>query len=163
MDADQLAVTIAGVAAVAVVVWFFWLKKEEGMRAALTSGGYQEATILVQGGYTPDTVVVESGTPVRLVFRREETAACSERVVVPSLGRSVALPPFEDVVVDLGPMPAGEHEFRCGLGALRGRIVVEESRSAAPGSALPTEPGSAAPAEGNRGHWSYAASDDTNR
>ena len=37
MTPDQLAVTLAGLAAIALVVWFFWLKKEEGVRAMLTS------------------------------------------------------------------------------------------------------------------------------
>src|SRR3989304_3599027 len=93
MTATQIAVTLAGVAGIALVVWFFWLKQEEGMRAALTSGGYQEATILVQGGYTPDTIVVEKGTPVRLVFRREEASPCSETVVFDDFGKSANLPP----------------------------------------------------------------------
>src|SRR3989304_9458232 len=101
MYADQFAVTIMGVAAIAVVVWFFWLKKEEGMRAALTSGGYQEATILVQGGYTPDTIVVEKGTPVRLVFRREEASPCSETVVFDDFGKSANLPQGKPVAGEL--------------------------------------------------------------
>ena len=74
MDVAQVTVTLAGAGLIALVVWFFWLKKEEGMRATLTSSGYQEAMVLVKGGYTPDVVVVQHGKPVRLNFRREESA-----------------------------------------------------------------------------------------
>ena len=83
MTPDRVIVTIFGLALVALITWFFWLKRTRGTRAALTSGGYQEAMILVQGGYTPDVIVVQHGKPVRLNFRREETAACSERGVFP--------------------------------------------------------------------------------
>ena len=82
------------------------------------------AWVRVRGAFLPDQIEARPGERLRLVFRREETAPCSERVVVPSLGKSVMLPPFEDVAVDLGPIPPGEHEFSCGLGVLRGRIVV---------------------------------------
>jgi len=125
MDADQFAVTIVGVATIAIVVWFFWLKQKEGMRATLTSSGYQEATILVQGGYTPDTVVVESGTPVRLVFRREETSPCSETVVFDDFGKSANLPQGKPVAVELMPTEPGRYRFTCGMGMLQGTLVVE--------------------------------------
>lgn len=129
------------------------------------AGRYSEgwAWVRVRGTFAPERIEARRGERLRLIFRREETAACTERVVVPSLGRSVMLPPFEDVAVDFGPMPAGEHEFRCGLGVLRGRIVVEESGPAVPGSAVPTERRAAAPADGERGHESYGASYETSR
>lgn len=95
-------------------------------RFAVPPDGYSEgrAWIRVRGAFFPDVIEARPGERLRLVFRREETAACSERVVIPSLGKSVMLPPFEDVAVDLGPMPPGEHEFTCQLGVLRGRILV---------------------------------------
>ena len=125
MTPDQVLVTLAGLAGIALVVWFFWLKKEEGTRAALTSSGYQEATILVKGGYTPDTVVVERGKPVRLVFRREETSHCSETVVFDACGKHAQLPEGKPVAVELLPAEPGEYEFACGMGMLRGTLVVE--------------------------------------
>ena len=99
-----------------------------------TVGRYSEgrAWVRVRGALLPDLIEARAGERLRLVFRREETAACSERIIFPSLGRSVMLPPFEDVAVDLGPLPAGEHEFRCELGILRGRIVVRP-QAAGPG------------------------------
>lgn len=90
------------------------------------------ASVRVRGTFAPKVIEARPGERLRLVFRREETAACSDRVLFPSLGKSIMLPPFEDVSVDLGPLPPGEHEFSCGLGVLRGRILVAGQPAAAP-------------------------------
>ena len=82
--------------------------------------------VRVRGGYEPDTVYACAGEPVVIVFRREETAPCSERVIFPALGKSAMLPAFEDVTVALTPPAPGEYEFTCQLGVLRGRLVVEQ-------------------------------------
>src|SRR5581483_12092206 len=92
MTTDQIVVTVLGLAAALGVAWFFWFKRTEGVRAAVVSDGYQEVMVLVKGGYTPDTIRVVPGRPVRLLFRREETAACSEQVVLPDFGKSAPLP-----------------------------------------------------------------------
>ena len=96
MSPDRLSVTIAGVLLIAFIVWFFWLKRSKGTRAAETSGGYQEAMILVKGGYTPDTIIVRAGRPVRLNFRREETASCSDKVIFADFQKSAELPTGRD-------------------------------------------------------------------
>ncbi len=125
MTPDRWIVTVMGLLIIAFIVWFFWLKKTKGTRAALTSGGYQEAMILVKGGYTPDVIVVEHGKPVRLNFRREETAACSEMVLFPDFDKSARLPTGETVPIELLPKEPGEHEFACQMGMLRGKLIVE--------------------------------------
>ena len=63
------------------------------------------------GGYLPNTIWAEAGMPLRLVFRREESSACSEQVVFPAFGKSVTLPEGEQVAVDLPPQEPGEYEF----------------------------------------------------
>ena len=125
MTPDQLAVTLAGLAAIAFVVWFFWLKKAAGVRAALTTGGYQEAMVLVKGGYTPDTIVVERGRPLRLTFRREESTPCSEQVIFDAFGKSAQLPEGKPVALELMPAAPGEYRFTCQMGMLQGRLIVE--------------------------------------
>ena len=125
MSLAQVAVTFGGSLAIAGIVWFFWLKRQAGVRAALTSSGYQEATVLVKGGYTPDTIVVERGKPVRLVFRREESSPCSELVVFDDFGKSATLPEGEPVAVELMPTEPGRFPFTCQMGMLRGTLVVE--------------------------------------
>lgn len=125
MTPDRWIVLIIGLVLVAFTVWFFWLKRAKGVRAAETSGGYQEAMILVKGGYTPDTVIVSRGKPVRLNFRREETASCSDKVVFEQIGKSAELPTGELVAVELMPKEAGEFGFGCPMGMFRGRLIVE--------------------------------------
>ena len=82
------------------------------------------AFVQVKGAYVPDRVVMPAGRPLRLVFRREETAPCSESVIFPDFGTSVMLPPDRDVTVELPPCPPGRHEFTCRMGVLRGLLVV---------------------------------------
>ncbi len=125
MTPDKIIVTLAGLATVAFVAWFFWFPSRKGIRAAVASSGYQEALILVKGGYTPDVVVVEHGRPVRLVFHRQESAACSERVLFGDFNKSVALPEGQNVAVELLPEKPGEYTFNCEMGMLRGKLIVE--------------------------------------
>ena len=125
MTPDQILVTVVGLAAAAGVAWFFWFKRIEGVKAVTVSDGYQEQMILVKGGYTPDTIRVSAGQPVRLLFRREETAACSEQVVLADYGKSAPLPTGAVVPLEFMPGDPGEHEFTCQMGMLRGRIIVE--------------------------------------
>lgn len=126
MTPDRILVTVFGLTLIAFIVWFFWMKKEKGSRASTSHSGHQEALILVKGGYTPDVVLVKKDQPVRLNFLREETASCSEMVVLPEFDKSVRLPMGEVVSVEFIPRDVGEFEFTCQMGMLRGKLVVED-------------------------------------
>ena len=125
MTWDRALVDATGLALIALIVWFFWLKRTPGVRAALTSGGFQEQMVLVKGGYTPDVIVVQAGKPVRLSFVRQESASCSEQVLLPAWGKSAALPEGETVRVEFLPKERGEFEFACQMGMFRGKLIVE--------------------------------------
>ena len=125
MTADRWFVLITGFALIATIIWFFWLKRSTGTRAAEVSGGYQEAMILVKGGYTPDTIIVRAGRPVRLNFRREEAASCSDKVIFADFGKSADLPTGQTVAVELLPKTPGVFGFACPMGMFRGRLIVE--------------------------------------
>jgi plastocyanin domain-containing protein len=125
MTIDRWLVLAGGLTLIAGIVWFFWLKRSSGVRASEGSSGYQEAMILVKGGYTPDTIVVRAGRPVRLNFRREETASCSDKVIFADFNKSADLPTGATVAVELLPKEPGVHEFACPMGMFRGRLVVE--------------------------------------
>jgi len=125
MTPDRWIVTATGLALIGFIIWFFWLKRSAGFRASETSGGYQEAMILVKGGYTPDTIIVRSGRPVRLNFRREETASCSDKVIFTDFQKSADLPTGQTVAVELLPKEPGEFGFACPMGMFRGRLIVE--------------------------------------
>jgi len=94
--------------------------------ATLAPGSSSPRTVRVRvrGGYEPAVLRASVGEALRIVFSREETASCSERVLFPAFGKSAMLPPFEDVALELVPERAGEYEFTCQLGVLRGRLLV---------------------------------------
>jgi plastocyanin domain-containing protein len=125
MTTVDILVILGGLALIGGIAWFFWGPRQGGVRAATTSSGYQEAVVLVKGGYTPDVIVVQHGKPVRLSFRREETAACSEMVVFNDFGKSAKLPEGETVPIEFLPEKPGEYEFTCQMGMFRGKLVVE--------------------------------------
>jgi plastocyanin domain-containing protein len=125
MSWDRVVVVVVGLALIAFIVWFFWLVKAKGVRAAAASGGYQEQMVLVKGGYTPDVIVVEAGKPVRLNFVRQESASCSEMVLLPAFGKSAKLPEGQAVAIEFLPKERGEFEFACQMGMFRGKVVVE--------------------------------------
>lgn len=91
-----------------------------------------DAHVTVRGGYAPSTIVARAGRPLRIVFTREETAPCSERVVFPDFGVAADLPPHEDVTVELLPERPGEYRFTCGMGMLDGRLVVRAAKDGPP-------------------------------
>lgn len=91
-----------------------------------------EVLIRVRGGYDPDTVFARAGQALRLTFRREETAACSQLVVFPAFGKSAMLPAYRDVTIELLPQEAGEYEFTCAMGMLRGRLIVSAAGETVP-------------------------------
>ncbi len=125
MTWDRILVNLIGLGLIGFIVWFFWLVKTKGVRAGVTSGGYQEQMVLVKGGYTPDVIVVERGKPVRLNFVRQESASCSEMVMLPAFNKSASLPEGQTVAVEFLPKDPGEYEFHCQMGMLRGKIIAE--------------------------------------
>jgi plastocyanin domain-containing protein len=125
MSLDVVLVDLAALAAVGWIVWYFWLSEKEAVAAATDARGVQEISVRVKGGYDPDLIVVEAGRPVRLLFHRQETAACSERVLFPDFDVSRELPSGETVAVELEAPPPGEYEFACQMGMLRGKLVAK--------------------------------------
>lgn len=120
-----ILVNLAGLALIGLIVWYFWMSKPVGTVAGITSDGTQEAFIVVKGGYSPDTIRVTAGRPVRLVFNRQETDPCSDRVVLDVFGVSAELPYGSNVPVIFTPTEAGSYEFACQMGMLRGKVVAE--------------------------------------
>ena len=119
---------LAGALAAALWVnWYFFLAGRASAHAAAAVGGVQEAMIAVRGGYDPGTVTVKAGSPVRLVFDRQETSSCSEEIVLPDFGIRRYLPAHEKTAVEFTPTAAGTYEITCGMGMLHGKLVVEEA------------------------------------
>lgn len=118
----QIAVTLlGGLAVVGINVWFFPRR-----RSAVAATG-EDIHVVVDGGYAPAAIRARRGAPLRLVFDRREESSCSEEVVIPAFGVRRFLAPFEKTVIELTPAQAGVFDFTCGMGMLRGRLIVEDT------------------------------------
>lgn len=103
---------------------------EHPARARLDPDGrHQVVEVAVRGGYRPGAIVARAGVPLRILFRRDDDDACSERVVfsAPRLDRRLA--PNGVTAIDLPAQPPGEIRFTCGMGRYRGRIeLIDQGR-----------------------------------
>ncbi len=124
MDTAQIGVLSGGIALIVFTLWFFFGPRA-GERAAVGAGGAQEITVVVKGGYSPDRIEVKRGQRVRLNFRREESTACTEQVILGDFGISKMLPQGQNVPVEFTPDKAGEFTFHCGMNMVRGKLVVK--------------------------------------
>jgi len=95
---------------------------DQPVRAHLDPDGHQVVDVVIDRGYHPDVILARAGLPLRLVFRRDDDDACSERVVFssPHIDRRLAV--TGSTTVELPGQPPGEVRFTCGMGRYRGRI-----------------------------------------
>jgi plastocyanin domain-containing protein len=126
MTTAQVLVTILGVLTIVWIQYYFFLADRGVAAVVSTERGIQQVGIEVKGGYSPAVVRVRAGRKVRLNFRREETSGCTEEVVIPAFGVRTFLPAHQTTPVEFTPEKPGSHEFTCGMGMVRGKIIVEE-------------------------------------
>lgn len=129
MSTSEVLVVLGGIAAIVWVNWYFFFAGRQAAEAAIGATGMQEVEIRVAGGYDPAHVRVRRGAPVRLVFHRQETAGCSEEVVLPEFGIRRYLPANERTAVEFTPERPGRYEFTCGMSMLRGSVTVEDEEA----------------------------------
>ena len=111
---------------IAAVNWYFLGPRPATAAAAVASAaGTAAITIRVEGGYSPSAIEVPQGSRVRLTFDRREDNPCSEEVVIPDFSIRRDLPAFAQTVVEFTADAPGRHEFACGMGMLRGSIMVK--------------------------------------
>jgi plastocyanin domain-containing protein len=125
MSASDWVVVGGAVAAIAWVNWYFFFAERSSASAVATATGVQEVGITVKGGYTPAVIHAKEGTPLRLIFDRQETSSCSEEIVIGDFGVKKFLPAFQKTVVEIVPDRAGRFDFTCGMGMLHGTLIVE--------------------------------------
>lgn len=125
MDTTEIIVTATGLGLVGFVLWYFFFSIRQVVSAVSSSAGVQEVDITVKGGYSPDVIEVERGKPVQLHFYRDEEASCSEEILFPDFSIRRELPAFQTTLIELLPQQAGRFEFTCGMGMLRGSLLVK--------------------------------------
>jgi len=125
MDVMDFVIIGAAAALIVLVNWFFLGRSQAPAVAVAAAGQVAEFTIRVEGGYAPNAIAVPLGSRVRLTFDRQEDNPCSEEVVIPDFGIRRDLPAFASTVVEFTANAAGTHQFACGMGMLRGQIIVK--------------------------------------
>ena len=112
---------IAGLALVALIVWWFWLYKP-----AQTQLGKDDLVINVENGvYTPSHIQIPADKAIELKFMRKDPSPCAEQVLVPDMQISETLPLNKMKTLRLPPMKAGEYAFHCQMQMYRGTITVQ--------------------------------------
>jgi plastocyanin domain-containing protein len=124
MDATAVIVTIVGLGLAGFVLWYFFSARPTAS-AVSSSGGMQTVDITVKGGYSPNVIEVARGKPVQLHFYRDEDNSCSEELLMPDFRIRRDLPAFQTTLVEVLPQEAGRFEFTCGMGMLRGALLVK--------------------------------------
>ncbi|MFQ6037217.1 MAG: cupredoxin domain-containing protein [Candidatus Aminicenantales bacterium] len=126
---EKLLVSAIGILMIILVNWYFLFSKRKAVSAGMGSPGIQEVQVVVKGGYDPDVIVVKKGIPVRLHFYRDETADCSDTIVFGDFNIRKPLPAFQTTTIELRPEKEGEYPFTCGMGMLRGKLIVRADPS----------------------------------
>lgn len=88
----------------------------------------REVSIMVHGAFVPSEIAATEGERLRLKFVRHDTGGCTKEVVFPKLGIRKELPTGETVTIDLPELSAGEVNFECGMGMIKGTITVAPKR-----------------------------------
>ncbi len=120
----KLIVTVFGVLLIVLVNWYFFFSRKKSASADVKEEGIQEVKIIVKGGYDPDFIVVKKGIPVRLDFYRDETDDCSDTIVFGDFKIRTPLPAFKTTAIEFTPEKEGEYVFTCGMGMMRGKLIV---------------------------------------
>ena len=120
----KVIVAVSGVFLIVLVNWYFFFSRRKETTASIKKGELQEVKVVVKGGYDPDVIVVKKGIPVRLNFYRDETDDCSDTIVIGDSNVRRPLPAFKTTPIEFTPEKEGEYVFTCGMGMLRGKLIV---------------------------------------
>lgn len=116
----MLIVNIAGIALIALIIWWFWLYQPK--EAEL---GDSDLVVVVDNGiYSPARIKVPAGSPVTIQFLRKDQSPCAETLVIPNLQISETLPVNKLKTIELPALSPGEYAFHCQMQMYRGQITV---------------------------------------
>ncbi|MEJ7848238.1 MAG: cupredoxin domain-containing protein [Pyrinomonadaceae bacterium] len=79
-----------------------------------------------KNGFSPSSIEVEAGHKLNLVFNRADKDNCGKTVVFPKYKIRKALPVGKDIIVTITPTKAGNISFTCGMGTMKGKLVVSD-------------------------------------
>ncbi|MAO68383.1 MULTISPECIES: cupredoxin domain-containing protein [Idiomarina] len=116
----MLFINIAGIALIALIVWWFWLYKPAERQV-------EEGVLVItveNGTYSPSRIKISKGKPTELKFLRKDQSPCSETLLIPELEISETLPSNKLKPIQIPALETGEYDFHCQMQMYRGKIVV---------------------------------------
>lgn len=78
-------------------------------------------------GYQPAKIELKSGEAVKLAFYRVDSKNCGDVVEFPALHIKKELPAGKTTVVELPAMQKGTLRFACGMGMMKGELVITQN------------------------------------
>ncbi|WP_225804018.1 heavy metal translocating P-type ATPase [Streptomyces sp. NK15101] len=130
MTVADVVVVVVAVGLITMSGRYFFGARRAG--TARVEGGVQRVDVIVRGGYSPSLIKVRQGTPVEVVFDRQEAGECTSRVVFPELRAGAGLPAHTRTTVRLDPDRPGTFGFACGMNMIHGTLVVEPADGGPP-------------------------------
>ncbi|OGY47365.1 MAG: hypothetical protein A3J65_00475 [Candidatus Buchananbacteria bacterium RIFCSPHIGHO2_02_FULL_45_11b] len=120
--------TIIGIILILAVIglyafWIWYTKNQSGV-SAKTEGEIQVFDILVKGVYSPGVIAAKLGKPIKINFKRDESAECSRFVNFPDFKIRKELPEGKTITIELAPDKKGEFAFACDMGMYQGRLII---------------------------------------
>lgn len=92
---------------------------------AQADAGMQKLKVTVsENGFQPDTLQLKPGVPAQITFYRADEKNCAHEILFADLGIRKDLPTGKDVLVEFTPTK-NNYDFSCGMGMLRGTVVVK--------------------------------------
>lgn len=79
---------------------------------------------LTEKGYEPTNLKLRRGVPTQVTFIRKVSATCGTQIVIPDYEIKSDLPLNVPVLVNFTPKKTGTFAFMCGMGMLRGSLIV---------------------------------------
>lgn len=120
MTIDKILVIILGILAVALIYWFFLMKKDKVMKVSGSS-----VNIKVSGGYSPEVIEIPLRQTTTLNFIRTDPTECLGEIVIGDFKIKRELPLNQIVSVEIKPQKAGEYVYSCGMNMYHGKIIAK--------------------------------------
>lgn len=100
-------------------------KTQDSVLAQVDSGVQKLKVTVNENGFNPTNFQLKPGVPAQISFLRADTKNCGEEILFTELGIRKHLPLGEEVLVEFTPDKTTEYEFTCGMGMLKGNVLVK--------------------------------------
>ncbi len=78
-----------------------------------------------KNGFEPSEISFIKSEPIKIAFYRTDAENCANEVIFKDLNITKKLPVGKMVMVEFTPKEAGEISFSCGMGMMKGKIIVQ--------------------------------------